>query len=236
MSNGVGVLANALQSYLARKHAAGMLEAQQANQAQRDAVDQEWKGRDWQREAGRHEQDWAQKLDQQAWERNWKQQSMDNQMELKQANLEAMAAREQARQALEREKMEATKALWESRNTTQRDIAKGNQEVRKQTAPRPGAGRGGARSGSSYNPADAARRQWDTTVRMKQSELNKIEDVLSRLNPANEDELRPGLEQRRTTLRQELTTLYTQRPPDAATPPTGAQQAPPPSAAPDPEY
>lgn len=237
MSNGVGVLANALQSYLARKHAGGMLEAQQANQAQRDATAQEWQGREWQRSAINREEDMARALEQQAWNRSWQQQQAAEGRADKEAERSLEASREAARMAFQREQLEAQKAYQSEHLKTQKEIAQGHDTTRQKTAPRPGSGRGGARGGSSYNPADAARRQWDTTVRMKQSELNKIEDVLSRLTPANEDELRPGLEQRRTTLRQELTTLYTQRPPDAATPaPPGAQQAPPPSAALDPEY
>lgn len=143
MSNGVGVLANALQSYLARKHAGGMLEAQQANQAQRDATAQEWQGREWQRSAINREEDMARALEQQAWNRSWQQQQAAEGRADKEAERSLEASREAARMAFQREQLEAQKAYQAEHLKTQKEIAQGHDTTRKQTAPRPGAGRGG---------------------------------------------------------------------------------------------
>lgn len=172
MSNGVGVLANALQSYLARKHAGGMMEAQQANQAQRDATAQEWQGREWQRSAINREEDMARALEQQAWSRNWQQQQAAEGRADKEAERSLEASREAARMAFQREQLEAQKAYQAEHLKTQKEIAQGHDTTRKQTAPRPGAGRSGA--GGTPRNDDTPHKVWAKDLDTATAELKGL--------------------------------------------------------------
>lgn len=172
MSNGVGVLANALQSYLARKHAGGMLEAQQANQAQRDATAQEWQNKEWQRDAMRREEDMARALEQQAWSRNWQQQQAASRMAERDQDAARDAARDEARMAFDRERLEAEKGWHAAQTQAQKDIAKGNQDTRRATAPRPGAGRSGA--GGTPRNDDTPHKVWAKDLDTATAELKGL--------------------------------------------------------------
>jgi len=224
MSNGVGVLANALQSYLARKHAGGMLEAQQANQAQRDATAQEWQGREGQRSAINREEDMARALEQQAWNRNWQQQQAAEGRADKEAERSLEASREAARMAFQREQLEAQKAYQAEHLKTQKEIAQGHDTTRKQTAPRPGAGRGGARGG-------AAPRKDETPYKVWRDRLNAMVGELKSLGP---NLMIPEVRARAEKLRQDIEGYAALEPPKqpgdddpAVPPPTPGSQPPP---------
>lgn len=231
MSNGVGVLANALQSYLARKHAGGMLEAQQANQAQRDATANEWQGREWQRSAINREEDMARALEQQAWTRNWQQQQAAARIAERDQDAARDAARENARMAFDRERLEAEKGWHAAQTQAQKDIAKGNQETRQKTAPRPGAGRG---SGSGPRKDDTPYKVWakemDALTRLhRDASSGAAKEAFTPEQKAYQAEQRDLAEK----LRQKIEALkFVMPPPDAAqtpsTPPL-TQGAPPPA-------
>lgn len=170
MSNGVNVLANALQSYLARKHSAGMLEAQLANQAQRDATANEWDNRKWQRDAIHRDEDMARALENQTWNRSWQQQQAAARIAERDQENARDSARENARMAFDRERLEAEKGWHAAQTQAQRDIAKGNQETRKDVVKmRPSGGRGAPHGGSGRKdetPYKVWAKQMDTLTRL----------------------------------------------------------------------
>lgn len=146
-TNGIPFLAQALQAHLARKHQAGMYEAQRDMMQQRDAEDAALRERQWGREDLRHqeslgmrEEDLARALEQQTWERQWKQQAAQRDASTRAEDLSIQAAREKARDELERWKMQQTIALQEKAWGTRKDIAKGHDDARVSG----GAGRGGS--------------------------------------------------------------------------------------------
>lgn len=141
-SNGVPILAQALQAHLARKHQAGMWEANQEQENAARALQQQNQEQQWGRQDRFRQEDMARALEERELRRAMEKQGMAREDQRWSADKEMQRARMQQEKELAAARIEADKLgreyEWGKRESIARDAEKGRTE--RQKMPRPGGG------------------------------------------------------------------------------------------------
>lgn len=228
-SNGVPILAQALQAHLARKHQAGMWEANQEQENAARALQQQNQEQQWGRQDKFRQEDMARALEERELRRAAEQLGMAREDQrfsadtaLRQARMQQEKELAQARIAAEREGREFE---WTKREGIARDAEKGRTE--RQKMPRP-ASPGRPKSGTDKGPPRdhmAEKRLGALT-----SERNNLRSNLARLELVPNWQAQPDLVKRKEAWTKRLADLEmeeaTLAQPPPATPPPGATPPP----------
>lgn len=238
-SNGVPILAQALQAHLARKHQAGMWEANQEQENAARALQQQNQEQQWGRQDRFRQEDMARALEERELRRAAEQLGMAREDQrfsadtaLRQARMQQEKELAQARIAAEREGREFE---WTKRESIARDAEKGRETRHMTPRPKPKP----APDKDKGPPRDhmAEKRLGALT-----SERNNLRSNLARLELVPNWQAQPDLVKRKEAWTKRLADLEVEeatlvKPPPSTPPPSTPPPGtiPPPGAAPTPE-